>query len=512
MQSENNHAAKGNLCGVITVFFTLCATVFLGLFFALTESVRVQGARAAAANNTDMGNYSLFSEYEKQLLTDYELFGIDGAYGSGSFQKEQINEHLKMFIDWNENPNSDGLAGFCFDPWQVRLTDSNIEEFALLTDQGGCSFYQQAVSFMKETAVTGMAGKLYRYYTDAQKMDELGQEYEKAKAQSDEDMESVESGAAQLLEKAKKNGIRLERPKNIVNPLKEIIGVVRRGVFKNVIGSANVSEASVSGFDLASHRLRKKGTLKIPEKNGGLSDDLYFREYLLEHFPNYRDKDSGAGSKTIAYQIEYLIIGKKNDLQNLKGVANRLMALREGVNYLYCLQDAEMSAAAETLAFLLMGWTGLVPLVEATKQALLLAWAYGESLIDVRTLFDGGRVPLMKSESTWYLSLDQLANLASILEEGGKDRGSGMYYRDYLRILLNMQGISEQEKRGLDLIELNLRYGGGLANFRVDHCVVAVKDETEWEIPPLFFRVTGAFTGVFGQVWNTTVSAGFAYQ
>ena len=85
------------LAGELTVFFALLLPVFLGLFFALVESVRVQGARAQAASNMDMANYSLFSEYEKQLLTDYEIFGIDGGYGSGSFSTGQVNRHLEKW-------------------------------------------------------------------------------------------------------------------------------------------------------------------------------------------------------------------------------------------------------------------------------------------------------------------------------------------------------------------------------------------------------------------------------
>jgi len=58
------HASRA----VITVFFTLLCTAFISFAFILIESVRFQGARSQAAAVADMGNYSVFGEYEKKLL------------------------------------------------------------------------------------------------------------------------------------------------------------------------------------------------------------------------------------------------------------------------------------------------------------------------------------------------------------------------------------------------------------------------------------------------------------
>ena len=503
------------LAGELTVFFALLLPVFLGLFFALVESARVSGARAQAACNMDMANYSLFSEYEKQLLTDYEIFAFDGGYGGDSFSSGQVNKRLEKYLGWNEKPSRSGLYALLFDPWNIRLRESRIEKYALLTDAGGCSFYQQAVSYMKETAVTQAAGKLIGYYNDAKRMENLQQEYEEASQNAGDTLEIMEAEESAVWEEAQQEGIKLERPKGIANPLKEIARVVRRGVWESVSKDLQVSDRSVGGFTLASHRLLKRGTLKISSQNGGLLDDLLFREYLLDHFSNFLEKgesQSGDGDGVLLYQTEYLIAGKRSDLKNMKEIALRLVLLREGANYLYCIQDARMSSEAEALALLLVGWTGLPALIETVKNAMLLGWAYGESLIDVRTLLQGGKIPLFKDAGSWYLSLSSLENLSDILQEGGKDRGSGLAYRDYLRLLLNMQLISTQEKRGIDMLELDLRYGSGFPNFRADHCIVAVKDWASWVINPVFFRVTGAFTGVGAAGWEVDTDAGFSYQ
>ena len=78
-------------------------------------------------------------------------------------------------------------------------------------------------------------------------------------------------------------------------------------------------------------------------------------------------------------------------------------------------------------------------------------------------------------------------------------------------MLLNLQRIKTQTKRGLDLIELRIRREKGLSNFKVDNLIVAVKDETSFSIPPVFSRITSAFTGVGSASADVTVKGSFAY-
>ena len=509
--------------GVITVFFTLCCSAFLGLFFMLTESVRVQGARTQAVNITDMGNYSVFSEFERSLLDRYDLFAFDGAYGGSSFSEDRIYARLRSFMERNASPAKEGLSMLCFDPWQLQISSGRILEYALLTDEGGCGFYQQAVSFMKNTAVMNVTGKLYEYYTQAEEMDRLQEAYEKAKQQSDADMEDAQEQEEQMMaELSGESGeVFLPPGESMTDPLKELARVIAGGIWENVRGSIPVSSRKVPGWDLASHRLLQRGTLKVEEKYGSITDDLIFREYLLDHFPNYlseTEEDPGQqkvledapSEEALKCQAEYILAGKRSDLLNMKAVALRLVLLREGANYLYSISDPGMNAAASQTAFLLIGWTGIPALVSTLKHALLLGWSYGESLVDVRTLLEGGRVPLKKSGDTWTLTLTQLGNLSGVLAEGGKDRGRGLRYRDYLRILLDLGSVRQQTRRGLDLIELTMRSVWN-DSFCVDHCVVALTEEVSWKIHPLFSRIPGAFLKVSGGPWEMRVKAGFSY-
>ena len=60
--------------GSVTVFLTLILSLLLSLICASIESVRMASARTQILNGMDIGLYSLFGQYDKELLTDYDLF------------------------------------------------------------------------------------------------------------------------------------------------------------------------------------------------------------------------------------------------------------------------------------------------------------------------------------------------------------------------------------------------------------------------------------------------------
>ena len=71
---------------------------------------------------------------------------------------------------------------------------------------------------------------------------------------------------------------------------------------------------------------------------------------------------------------------------------------------------------------------------EAVKQLILLAWAAGEGVIDIRSLLSGNKVPLVKTSDNWQLTLASLFTLG-IGDDGisGADAEEGITYKEYLR-------------------------------------------------------------------------------
>ena len=508
--SRKSACKKYRLRGVITVFFALLSGIFLTVFSVTTESARIRAARAHTANLTDLAAYSLFGEYEKKLLDDYEVFGLDGACGTGDFSMTRVRDKLRGYAAVNADPKGNEFTELCFDPWNVQVTDTSIKEYALLSDNGAEPFYQQAVAFMHKTAITGMTGKLISWYRDAEDAKEKQDRYEKEKNSSDKDMTELEKQEKEKKEElAGEGGEDVFGPVQIENPIPALRRLSRRSLLSIVCGDMEISGKSVSAKDLCSKRGgRNKGTMKYPVKYSGLICDLIFREYLLEHFSCYTDPSKEG---KLSYQMEYILCGKRTDKANLKAAVQKLLLLREGCNYAYCASDSVISTQAEGYAFLLVGWTGIEPLVKVLKHALLLGLSYGESLLDVRILLHGGKVPLIKTTETWQLSVENLAKINELLEHSGKGRGEGIGYLGYLRLLLNMHSVKEQKKRGLDMAELGVRSGKNLSEFRADHCIVAMRDEMEWYIPPMFGRISAALAGMAPDGLRVNVRGSFAY-
>lgn len=148
---------------------------------------------------------------------------------------------------------------------------------------------------------------------------------------------------------------------------------------------------------------------------------------------------------------------------------------------------------------------------KALREAFLVYWAYGESLYDVRILMHGGKVPLIKTSSDWHVPLNKLYYLETLLKKADRTAGHGEDYSDYLRLLLNMQFISTQKKRGLDLLEIDLRQEEGMAFFQADNCVIAMKDTCIWSISPVFSSVPSVFLGTRFSGGSFQTDSGFAY-
>ena len=494
--------------GSMTVFFALLSTAFILFIFAVLEGIHYQGARAYTANVTDMGNFSVFGEFEKKLLTDYEIFGVDGSYGSGDFHIGRTEDHLHRYLQYNACPN-EGVFSVFFTPWKVSLTDEEITEYALLTDRDGEAFYQQAVSYMKKTAVTGSLTRLMHFWQDAQNAQSSQDRASQEQTASDQNMNVLEQESTRIREEQEE-----ENPEGTVptapvqNPLKALMRLRRMDLFDLLCPGRAISDNSYFWGEVPFERFRSSGNLIQKREHGGLMDDLIFREYLMDHFGCFSKEKAGTH---LSYEIEYILNGSRSDRANLKAVIKKLLALREGCNYLSLSADMQKSTQAEALAALLIGWTGIPQLIEIMKQALLLGWAYGESLLDVRVLLAGGRVPVFKREGDWNISLEQLAFTGELIAGCASQNREGTDYRGYLRMLLNLQGTQQQRKRGLNLIELNLKKAPGLAAFRADHCLTAVKDKTSWTIYPLLGGGMRAFGGPSAQLSQVSVKGGFAY-
>ena len=303
---------------------------------------------------------------------------------------------------------------WCFDP---GICLGRYKTYRLcIADRWWRTFYQQAVRYMKANAASLALDRLTEYSENTSTIQKWEKEYERRRKENDGQLSGLEDKKQQKMEQleseATESGTEIVEVPRAENPLKEIAKLRRKSTLEIVTGGKTVSNKKVQTGKLPSKHRPGNGTLKLKKENSGFLANALFREYLMLHFPNYLSSEK---TGKLDYQLEYILGGKVSDKKNLKYVVNRLLLIREGMNYLYALEAPEMNGKAEGLAVTLTGFLGMPALTAATKHALLLAWAYGESLIDVRTLLDDGKVPLFKDAGSWKLTLENLGRITEIL-------------------------------------------------------------------------------------------------
>lgn len=500
--------------GAISIFLSLVCVLFLSLLCTAAESTRIEGCRAKAAAALDMGMFSVMGEFERALLEHYDVFFLDGAAGSGSFCQEQLNQTLLGYMEYNVSPNK-GLLVSHSDIFSQYLTKACITGTTRATDEKGAAFYQQAVGFMRENLGTEILSIWLERMKEGQKLEKAGELYQSRDEAVSDSLKQLEEAQKQLEAQTETQKDSLQAETEVLpaipesqNPLDIIRKLKKEGILGLVLKDKSAVSQKTISSSVPSKRTNQKGNLPVEKKYSGLTADLLFQQYLFERFCLFTDSEKEG---ILDYGLEYILCGKNSDEKNLKAVVTRLLLLREGANFLYLTGDTASMEAANGLAALLVGAVPVPGLVTVTAYALLLAWAYAESLVDVRELLAGGKVPVLKSARTWRLSLTSLPNLLQILEQTSGSSGEGLSYAAYLQILFTLGGKGKYPMRALDLIEGYMKSRPATAAFRVDNAICKIEAEADFTIPPLFLHVSSAFLKTGTAETGYHVSGSFAY-
>lgn len=158
----------------------------------------------------------------------------------------------------------------------------------------------------------------------------------------------------------------------------------------------------------------------------------------------------------------------------------RLLAAREAANMMYLLRDPTRQSEIHEMALVIMCRNRTSRALEGiVSLALQAAWAFGESLMDVRQLLAGGKVPLVKTGATWMVSINQLAKLTELLKNGKSVEQKGMTYHEYLGILLMTGKTDTQTERTMDVVEAVMRSLPGKEGFSLVRAVIYLETEME---------------------------------
>ena len=459
--------------GYITVYLSLVTGVLLSLFLTVAEGVRLHTIRAQTECVMDMAMDSALAEYHRELLEQYDLFFIDTSYGSSpSFAN--VEEHIRGYMNLNFQPCE------VFEiPVGKDLTALNAGEVALLkaavaSDDGGAVLKRQAVDYIKDR--WGLS-YLNQSAVNAEVLERRGYLDSDVEQRRTETEQQVKDKILQKQQEEDEDweGQNVELPSDVVNQA--------RG--EGILGLASsrpgeLSRTSIPVQTLLSHRdslLQGTGLPEGKTKPSGISGNCLFQKYIMEKCGFYgKEKEYAAFS----YQVEYILEGAGNDLDNLRAAANKILLVREAANVAYRFGDSGKREQAGKTALLISSVLGLPELTEPVTALILFAWAYAESVQDLRILFDGEKVPLVKTAESWNTPYSQLLTFRGHLSEYTKGQ-SGMSYEDYLGAFLYLQSEETTLRRLMDVMEADIRMTPGNEGFRMDGCVDAITAQASVE-------------------------------
>lgn len=461
--------------GSITVFLTLLLLLVASFIFALLEAARIKGVDTKAEVVNDVAVESLFAEYQRELYDEYGLLFLDGAYGSGSFQIENVERRLEEMNCKNLYDAGGQMREF----YQLEIAGCRIPAYQLATDGDGSVFRYLAADAAKRGAAAAAVKDFKEETAQKKEMEQNGsvEDYlEKAEKAKDEAVRQKDEQSDSMTNNTAQNTCQ-----NVKNPIEEVRKYKSGGTLSIVVRDEGaLSQKAISIESTLERRSLEKGNM---QGNSRILDEIWFLKYLEEHYGNYGKVQA---DHVLDYEMEYILEGKASDIENIEEVIKNLIKIREISNLAYLAKDVKRQAEAGELALALMGWTLLEPAITATKWGILAAWAYVESILDVRALLEGRRIPWIKTGEQWNSGLGGLGNDIDGFAMS-KDCENGWDYTRYLQFLMCFKEKQSINYRSMDLIEANISNKAN-RSIKMDHMIAVCKSKTDYEAEPLFWR------------------------
>lgn len=432
--------------GQITVFLSLLFLVLMMSFLFIVEGVISYSASSLGEDAVKGAGESIMANYDRELFKNYHLFFLDPR------QKDYIVTDGKEFINQYFSGNS--FFDIYCDSLEVTGEKTAVDEEVNQETKEETN---------KKDTESDLKGDVDKNTDNV------------------EDMKPDEKAASEEIEPVSEETLK-ER-----NNWKEIKGtlqlLMRTGIlFYAAEHPESLSRQSIPGTNLPSKRVKgssfdneqrlldKMDELSFSSLKGIKSllsvdismdgrgtlwtKDRYIISYIEDCFSFYGGSDKK--DNALLYEVEYLISGKNSDIDNLKRVANYILLLRFINNYIFTGKDTQMKTHINTMASAITGVMGMPQTMKAVQVLIRMAISYGESLLELHTLFSGGEVPLIKDKTTWNLTLktmaEQLRN-KQIVKKGKKN----ISYKDYLKLFLLTKGNSRTVcYRMMDIMQENI--------------------------------------------------------
>jgi len=450
----------------LTVYLALCITLLLSLCVTLIEGVRKNGARLEAECVTEVGLQSILAEFHREMFYQYNLFAIDSSYGTAMPGTANTERHLKEYIERNLDLDNVFMEDYFYrDFLGLTVDEASLTKISIFTDGGGAVFRRRAAEAMGDDVGLTLLEDVQSWMQTIEINGLEQHDIEKEKAELDAGIEEYDGMEIYMGEDEEPYIFTVDNPTDLLE------GRKRQGILKLVLEEdSELSCQTIQSDGLIQERMRRgqinQGNVPVEELSSGeqVLERFLFQEYLLKYMSRYGAEN---GDKALRYQIEYLVAGGDSDAENLRTVANRICFIREAANAMYLFSDGEKRMEAQLAAELACSLTMVPELAPLLEAAILLGWAYAESIYDVKTLLSGGKIPLIKDRETWHYGLT--GALQGELADGDNE-GVGLAYEDYLRIFMACTDLDILTARAMNMVEADIRLTPGNGAFRLDGC------------------------------------------
>ena len=416
--------------------------VLVSFVLSVFQGIKINAAKLKAECAFSIAENAVLGEYHRELLEMFDLFYVDTSYNLDFPDYHQVEAHLWNYLQEN---------------YMDALSSVEITQITMATDNGGTSYRKQISDYMKDKIGISYIEQLTELFEvvsregilqeDNETKDIWSERWQKTLAQ----MEEIPSETWEEVDK--------------VCPMKEMVGARNSFVLSQVVSDeTDVSKKEISVEDLVSNRKLIAGT--GTDKELTLLDKIYFIGYVFEKFSYYQQEET---ENPLCYEIEYMLGGKSSDYENLSSVAKQILLIRETINLTYLLTDSEKMSLMEEFSYALATLIACPELAPVFQILFISIWSYVESVADVKILFDGGKIPFLKSEETWNTDLDSGLGM-NFDEKESEEVQDGMDYKQYLELLLLFSNNEKVTYRSMDLIEMQIRQTEENKNFRMDGC------------------------------------------
>ncbi len=498
--------------GSITVFLALTITSIIALVFTLEEGVHMAAVKERSRLVSDIGAESVFAEYNRLLWEEYNILAVDASYGTGNMDLVYLESRMQEYMMDNLIPEERGCSFL-----RMGLSGCRVDRYGLLSDQRGLPFVKEAMLAVKYgaaesilEAVSKNNQSVLEAETEPGNVDELLADADRAVHEAAEQAEAekaaAEKAAAGTAEGAGAGDpggrnaggggegageqVQVEEPPE--NPVELILELKNQGILAQVLANPDALSAKEIPESAPSKRALASGNMAVGG-SGGIGDQALLSLYYKRYFGNYRNDLEHEG---LQYEWEHVLCGKGSDKQNLEGVVEKLLLLRFGADYASLLADPARQAKALELATAILGMTPAAALVEPLKLGIMAAWAYLESVLDVRLLLSGGKVAVIKNPAEWTSELELFASYFPVSMKA-KACENGMGYEDYLMALTAATDIGEQGLRALDILEAALHANADYQQTKVDAMVYQASFHYEYIASPVFFQMVPELSGQY---------------